>query len=50
VSRFKTREIAIEELSRICREVSTAKGSWWIENLTSIQKVSWWIKQLSRSY
>ena len=30
------RELAVEELSRICREVSTAKGAQWIEKLSSI--------------
>ena len=30
------RELAVEELSRICREVSTVKGAQWIEKLSSI--------------
>ena len=40
VSRFKTHEKAIEGLSRICREVSTAKGCRWIEKLLRIYRVS----------
>jgi len=36
LSRIKTRETAIEQLLRICREVSTAKRAWWIEKLSSI--------------
>ena len=36
VSSFKTRELVVEELSRICWEVSTIKGIWWIEKLSSI--------------
>ena len=51
---FKRRFLAVEELSRIYREVSIAKESRWIEEaierLLSNQKVSRWIKQLSRSY
>jgi len=31
VSRLKTRVLSVEELSSICREVSTTKGSRWIE-------------------
>ena len=42
--RLKTREIAIKQLSRICWEVSTTKGAWWIEKLSSIQKVPRWIE------
>ena len=45
---FKMREIAVEELSKIYREVSTVKESRWIEEavkkLSSNQKVSQWIK------
>ena len=45
---LKTRVLFVEELSRICREVSTAKRSRWIkvaiEKLSSIQKVSRWIE------
>ena len=37
---FKTCELSVEELSRICREVSTAKGARWIEKLSSIYQVS----------
>ena len=48
VSRIKKREKAVEELSRIYQEVSTAKGSRWIkvaiEKLSNIQKVSRWIE------
>ena len=40
VSSFKTCELSIEELSRICREVSTAKGAWWIEKLSGIYRAS----------
>ena len=36
VSRFKTRESAVKELSRICREVSIAKGFQWIKKLSRI--------------
>ena len=50
LSRFKTRETAIEKLSRICREVSTAKKAWWIEELSSIQKLPRWIEKLSSSH
>ena len=31
VLRLETRALSIEELSNICREVSIAKGSRWIE-------------------
>ena len=44
LSRIKMREIAIEQLLRICLEVSKAKGSRWIEKLSSIQKVPRWIE------
>ena len=48
--------LSVEELSNICQEMSTAKGSRWIEiaieKILSIQKVSRWIevatKKLSR--
>ena len=40
VSSFKTRELTIKELSRICREVSTAKGARWIKKLSSIYQAS----------
>ena len=40
VSSFKMCELSVEELSRICREVSTAKGARWIEKLSSIYQVS----------
>ena len=42
--RVKTQEIAIEQLSRNCREVSVAKGARWIKKLSSIQKLPRWIK------
>ena len=38
LSRIKKREIAIEQLSRSYRKVSTAKGTRWIEKLSSIYK------------
>ena len=44
VSRIKTREIAIEQLSRICRKVSTVKGARWVEKLSRIQKLPRWIE------
>ena len=44
VSSFKTRELAVEELSRIYRELFTTKGARWIEKLSSIQKVPRWIE------
>ena len=34
--RFKTRELAVEELLRVYREVSIAKGARWIKKLSSI--------------
>ena len=40
VLRFKMREKVVEELSRICWEVSTAKVSRWIENLLRIYRAS----------
>ena len=40
VSSFKTREIAIEELLRICREVSTANKLRWIEKLSNSYRAS----------
>ena len=40
VSRFKTRESAVKELSRICREVSIAKGFQWIKKLSRIYQAS----------
>ena len=42
LSRIKTREIAIEELLRICREVSIAKGARWIEKVSSIYQLFGW--------
>ena len=47
LSRIKTCKLTVEELSRIYREVFIAKGSRWIEKLSSIQKVPRWIEQLS---
>ena len=40
VSRFKTRESAVEELFRICWKVSTAKRSQWIKKLSRIYQAS----------
>ena len=39
LSRVKTQEIAIEQLSRNCREVSTTKWPRWIEKLLSIYQI-----------
>ena len=36
VSWFKTRELVVEELSRIYWEVSTTKGAQWIKKLSCI--------------
>ena len=35
---FKMHALAVEELLRICQEVSIAKGSQWIEKLLSIYR------------
>ena len=47
---LKMREIAIKELSRICRGVSTAKGPRWIEKLLSIYRASKTFLNGSSSY
>ena len=50
LSRIKTREITIEDLSRGVHSKRVSMDREAIEHLLSIQRVSRWIKQLSRSY
>ena len=50
LSRIKTHELVVEELSRICWEVSTAKGSRWIEKPSSIYRASRKFHDGSSSY
>ena len=47
---LKTRVLSVRELSRICREVSIAKGSRWIEKLSRIYQASRKFLNESSSY